>query len=141
MPPFPRLALVVLSLLISTSALADSNGLIGRWSAIESGQGLSIERKNIFFNEHTVCELQTPLRETSSFADELASFESVLDCANIYFMDGEIVRAFEQTITMSAELISKNRLLVTIDDDEGAGSPVLYQRQRQQQAKDLGGKD
>lgn len=132
MHQFPRYALAALSLLLSTPALADSNGLIGRWSAINSGQGLSVERDNIFFNEHTVCKLATPLTGNSIF-------ESTLDCANYYMMDGEIVRAFERAITMSAELMTKNRLLVTIDDDEGAGSPVIYQRQ--QQAIDLGGKE
>ena len=96
-------------------ALAQDNPFAGSWCA-ESGEIMYVEPGSIGFNEHTVCDLPVDLPESGALVAELA-------CANIYFNDGEAVRAFERSLALQAELTPEG-LMLSLDQEQ----PALWTR-------------
>jgi len=106
----------VLALVLAGSASAQGDSpFAGRWCA-DNGESMLIEPANISFNEHTVCDLSVALPESGALEAELA-------CANIYFNDGEAVRAFERSLSLRAEL-TREGLMLSLDQEQ----PALWKR-------------
>jgi len=87
----------------------------GAWCA-DNGEVMRVEPGHIGFNEHTVCDLPVALPESGALVADLA-------CANIYFNDGEAVRAFERILALRAELTPEG-LMLSFDHEQ----PALWTR-------------
>ncbi len=112
----PALAPVLAALALAASAGAqDASPFAGSWCA-ENGEIMYVEPGSIGFNEHTVCDLPVDLPEGGALVARLA-------CANIYFNDGEAVRAFERSVEMRAEL-APDGLMLSLDQEQ----PALWTR-------------
>ena len=111
---WPEIAAAVL-VVLAGPALAKESPFAGAWCAGNS-EVMHVEGGSIGFNEHTVCEVSEPLPDGGVFETEIA-------CANIYFNEGETVRAFERTVALRVEPVAKG-LLVSLDDAE----PALWTR-------------
>ncbi len=108
----------VLTFLLMGNALAEPSDMFDSWCTQNGGELLYLEQNSIGFNEHTVCELQSPLVAASSIKTQI-------NCANIYFVDGEVVRAFEKTVLFKAQFLAPDELHVTTNS---SNEPVVYRR-------------
>ncbi len=111
---WPETAALALAMAGPASGQAESP-FAGSWCA-ETGEIMYVEPGNIGFNEHTVCDLPVALPERGPLVAELA-------CANIYFNDGEAVRAFERSLALRADL-TPDGLMLSLDQEQ----PALWTR-------------
>ncbi len=95
--------------LSAPSLTAQPVSVIGTWCEIGGGEIIYLEEHGIGFNEHTLCIGADPLMPAQSY-------QTVLSCKNIYFVDGETVEAFEQSRLFSVSLTLEDQLHVTLDD-------------------------
>lgn len=115
---FPKIFALLAPLALPVMAQAHGASLIGDWCAQDSRGAIYFENESIGMNEHTICELEEPVGDVTTFKAELT-------CFNAYLSDGEIVRAFEMTVPFEAVLETDNLMRVLMDDDP---EPLLYER-------------
>ncbi len=115
---FRSIFVSALILILTANALAKPPNIFGIWCSEDGGELLYVEQNFIGFNEHTVCELPAPLTISSEIKMEIS-------CANIYFHDGEIIRAFEETFLFEAEFFAPDELTLIMDK---SAEPIMYRR-------------
>ncbi len=110
--------LMILAVAYAGTTLAKEAKMLGTWCSEDGREIMYWEKQTIAFNEHTICEFDAPKATGPNTI-------MTLECANIYFMDDEIVRAFEKSVLFEANYTAPNRLSVTMDSNP---TPTLFTR-------------
>lgn len=95
--------------LIAVPLVAQPASIIGTWCEIGGGEIIYLEEQGIGFNEHTLCIGTDPLTPVQSY-------QTLLSCKNIYFVDGVSIEAFQQSRMFSVNLSADDQLQVKLDD-------------------------